>query len=56
MASLTKIADSFCGANVPRSALIIGATGPLIAAWNAGFWRRMPASSVVPERGIPEMK
>ena len=56
MASSTKIAPSFCGAKVMSSAWTICATGPLIAAWNAGFCRRMPASSVVPERGMPEMK
>ena len=31
-------------------------TGLVIAAWKRGFWRRMPASRVEPERGRPETK
>jgi hypothetical protein len=31
-------------------------TGLDIPAWKRGFWRRMPASKVEPERGKPDMK
>ena len=38
------------------SAMYIDPTGLVMPAWKRGFCRRIPASSVEPDLGSPEMK
>jgi hypothetical protein len=54
--SLTKTAVSLSWLIWRNNAVISDPTGLVIPAWNKGFCRKMPASSVDPDRGNPEMK
>jgi len=54
--SLNKPENSLSAPIALRQALTTGPNGDDISAWVFGFWRRIAARRVDPERGKPAMK